>query len=75
MRLERANPPRDCQLRFLGDFEVGVRQPQIFAVRHAQNSSGLRGFLQTRFRGSPRPHLAGGQIQDAGLVALLGGFQ
>src|SRR4029077_17913852 len=50
-------------------------QPQVLAMRDTQNSSGLGGFPQSRFRCSSSSHLARGQIQDAVFISFLGGIQ
>ena len=36
-RLECANPPRDSELVLFANFQVRVRQVQIFPVRHAHD--------------------------------------
>jgi len=55
--------------------DVGIRHAQGFAPTHAEKFGGFGGLPGASFGRAAGAHFAGGQVEDAGLVAELGHFQ
>jgi len=74
VRAQIANDLREAQFILTRGLHVRVGDAEISTPGNFQDFRGEGGFFRAGFGGAARAHLAGGEIQDAGLVALLSHF-
>ena len=55
--------------------DIGVGHAKISAPIHFQDFGGACGFFGAKFRSAARAHFSCRKVKDAGLVALLPGFE
>ena len=58
-----------------GGLDIGVGNAEVAAPLHTEDLGGFGSFFGARFGSAAGAHFAGGEIEDAGLVAALGHFE